>query len=411
MCFVPFFKLILPNSHIELCPDSAAFALYYSGKACGVGSSSNLEKHVYTKFAVLILPLVLANSALAEPRTVIGATVRVDAIVTGLDEPWAIAFLPDDSMLITERGGRLLQIIGGNVQEIGGLPDVFAEGQGGLLDLVLARDFAMTRELFLTFAEPREGGAGTALAVAKFAESAPALTNLKVIYRMNTTSERDIHFGGRVVEARDGTLMLTNGERGNGDLAQDMNADNGKVIRVNRDGSIPSDNPFVAGILPEIWSLGHRNPQGAALDANGRYWTVEHGAKGGDEINHPEAGKNYGWPIITYGLNYDGNKIGIGTNAPGMEQPAFYWDPSIAPSGMMIYSGKLIPAWAGDIFVGSLKFDMISRLEVSGDKVSEAERLFQDIYPRIRDVREAPDGAIWFLSVGDGAAYRISPIE
>ena len=359
------------------------------------------------------LPLLfcLPLAANADTQKTDDMTVDVQQVVSGLDEPWSIAFLPSGAVLITERAGRLLHVDGTKITQVAGLPDVFAQGQGGLLDVVPARNYAQTQEIFLTYAEPRSGGAGTALAIAKFDDVGETLIDLRTIYRMNTTSTRDIHFGGRVVEASDGTLLLTNGERGNGDLSQDMQADNGKVIRINRDGSIPDDNPFVnGGGLPEIWSLGHRNPQGAALDTNGRFWLVEHGAMGGDEINHPEAGKNYGWPIITFGRNYDGNKIGIGTEAPGLEQPAFYWDPSIAPSGMMIYSGKLFPQWQGNIFVGSLKFDMISRLEIDGDTASEAERLFQDQYIRIRDIREAPDGSIWFLSVGDGAAYRISPL-
>lgn len=360
----------------------------------------------------LFLLLCSPMAANAETQKTDLATVNVQQVVSGLDEPWSIAFLPSGALLITERAGRLLHVDGEKIDEISGLPEVFAQGQGGLLDVVLARDYAQTQELFLTFAEPRAGGAGTALAIAKFDEASKTLVDLRTLYRMNTTSTRNIHFGGRLVEARDGTLLLTNGERGNSDLSQDMQADNGKVIRINRDGTIPADNPFVnGGGLPEIWSWGHRNPQGATLDADGRFWVVEHGAMGGDEINHPEAGKNYGWPIITFGLNYDGNKIGIGTGAPGMEQPAFYWDPSIAPSGMMIYSGKLFPQWQGNIFVGSLKFDMISRLEINGDTTSEVERLFQDQYIRIRDIREAPDGAIWFLSVGDGAAFRISPLQ
>ncbi len=364
-----------------------------------------------TKSALLAALLFCSNAAGADPQPTDLISVDVQKVVVGLDEPWSIAFLTDDDVLITERAGRLLHVVGTEVSEIAGVRAVFGQGQGGLFDVVLARDYAQSHELLLSYAEPREGGAGTALAIAKLDLAAKRLTDFKVIYRMNTTSPRDIHFGGRVVEAPDGTLLLTNGERGNGDLAQDMQADNGKVIRINRDGSIPPDNPFVGGGgLPEVWSLGHRNPQGAALDAKGRFWLVEHGAMGGDEINHPEAGKNYGWPIITFGLNYNGNKIGVGTEAPGLEQPAFYWDPSIAPSGMMIYSGKLIPQWQGNIFVGSLKFDMISRLEINGDTASEVERLFQDQYIRIRDIREAPDGSIWFLSVGDGAAYRISPL-
>ncbi len=349
--------------------------------------------------------------ALAEVRETLHGNVTVEQMVAGLDEPWSIAFLPTGSLLITERDGRLLLIRADeSATPVDGVPAVFAKGQGGLFDIVLARDFTTTGDVFLTFAEPRPGGSGTALASARFDEATAALSGWRVIFRQNTASESAVHFGGRVVEASDGTLMLTIGDRGEGDLAQSPEVHNGKVIRVNRDGTVPGDNPFPQGPVPEVWSLGHRNPQGAALDGDGTLWTVEHGAKGGDEINRPQAGKNYGWPVITYGLNYDGNSIGVGTRAPGMEQPEFYWDPSIAPSGMMIYSGRLFEDWSGDIFVGSLKFDMISRLETTDGTLAESERLFQDDYARIRDIREAPDGSIWFLSVGEGAAYRITPL-
>ena len=335
--------------------------------------------------------------------------VKVQKMVSGLDEPWAIGFLPDGSWLITERDGRLTHFKAGEARRVSGVPKVRAQGQGGLLDVVVARDFAQTGEIFLTFSQPARGGARTALAKARFDEGAAALRDLEVIFAMSAASGAGQHFGSRVVEARDGTLFLTIGDRGDRDQAQNARLHNGKVVRVARDGAVPADNPFAGGgALPEIWSLGHRNPQGAALDGQGRLWTVEHGARGGDEINRPVGGRNYGWPVISYGRHYSGAKIGVGTAAEGMEQPAFYWDPSIAPSGMMIYSGRLFPAWKGDIFVGSLKFDMISRLDAGG-RVGEAERLFQNRYPRIRDVREAPDGAIWFLSVGDGAAYRVTP--
>lgn len=363
-----------------------------------------------------LLLCILVGFACAEP--VAAEVLKTDAysldvqqVVSGLDEPWAIAFLSPRKVLITERGGQLLLIDGNDLRPVSGLPAVFAEGQGGLLDIAIARDHATSKEVFLTYAEPRQDEAGTTLAVARFDAETASLRDLRVIFRQNTTSTSEIHFGGRVVEASDGTLFLTIGERGAGALAQALDAHNGKVIRVSRDGSVPADNPRAEGQLPEIWSLGHRNPQGATLDGAGRLWVVEHGAMGGDEINRPEAGKNYGWPVISYGLNYDGNTIGIGTSAPGLEQPAHYWDPSIAPSGMMIYSGKLFPDWQGDFFVGSLKFDMISRLERRGDDLIEVERLFQDRFLRIRDIREAPDGSIWFLSVGDGAAYRATPAK
>ena len=217
------------------------------------------------------------------------------------------------------------------------------------------------------------------------------------------------HFGSRVVEAPDGTLFLTIGDRGDADQAQNLATHNGTVLRLNRDGSVPADNPFLGldGAQPEIWSYGHRNAQGAALDGQGRLWVVEHGARGGDEVNRVERGANYGWPVIAYGRHYSGAKIGEGTAKPGMEQPAHYWDPSIAPSGMVVYSGRLWPQWRGDIFVGSLKFDYISRLD--GARVTEVEQIEAPQTGRVRDIREAPDGSLWFISVGDGAVYRLSP--
>lgn len=358
----------------------------------------------------LVLALPLAAPAQTRHQTAEGP-VTVAPMVTGLTEPWAIAFLPGDEMLITERDGRLLHFGGDGPQTVRGVPKVAAVGQGGLLDVVAARDFADSREIFLTYAQPHRGGARTALAVARLSADARTLEDLRVIFAMSEASGAGRHFGSRVVEAEDGTLFLTIGDRGAADRAQDPEVHNGKVVRVNRDGSIPADNPFADGkdALPAIWSLGHRNPQGAALDEQGRFWTVAHGARGGDEINRPEAGNNYGWPVISYGRHYSGGKIGVGTEKPGMEQPLHYWDPSIAPSGMMIYDGDMFPDWRGDIFVGSLKFDLISRLERDGGEVREAERLFEGDYLRIRDIRQAPDGSIWFLSVGDGAAYRITP--
>lgn len=215
------------------------------------------------------------------------------------------------------------------------------------------------------------------------------------------------HFGARVVEARDGTLFVTIGDRGDAPAAQDLSRHNGKVIRINRDGSVPGDNPFVgvAGALPEIWSLGHRNPQGAALDAAGHLWISEHGAKGGDEVNRVERGKNYGWPVISYGRHYSGARIGEGTRKAGMEQPRHYWDPSIAPSGLLVHSGKGHPDWRGQILVGSLKFDYISRL--AGSPLREVEQIKLPQTDRVRDIVEAPDGAIWFISVGRGAVFRL----
>ena len=334
--------------------------------------------------------------------------VVVEPVLSGLDEPWAVAFLPDGGLLVTERDGQLIHVATGRAPtRLSGVPKVVAQRQGGLLDVVVARDFSSTNTIFLTYSEPREGGSGTALATAQLDVSTSQLTNLTVIFRQRHASRSSHHYGSRVVEAEDGTLFLTVGDRGARAEAQDLTRHNGKVVRVTRSGAVPADNPFATGGgLPEIWSYGHRNPQGAALDGRGRLWTVEHGAQGGDEINRPAKGRNYGWPVISYGRHYSGAKIGEGTEKAGMEQPEYFWDPSIAPSGMMIYSGRLWPDWQGDIFVGSLKFNYLSRLD---PETKREEELFRDVFFRIRDVREAPDGTIWFLSAVDGVLYRMRP--
>ncbi|MEO0486316.1 MAG: PQQ-dependent sugar dehydrogenase [Pseudomonadota bacterium] len=337
--------------------------------------------------------------------------VTVSPVLRGLDEPWGFGFLPSGEVVITERDGRVLLLRPGEgVEEVSGAPDVVSRGQGGLLDVLVPRDFDRTRELYFTYAKRQGlGGAGTAVAKARLRDDGRALLDVETIFEAREGSSGGRHFGSRLVEARDGTLYLTIGDRGDRPSAQDLSNENGAVVRIARDGSIPRGNPFAdGGGQPGIWSYGHRNPQGMAMDADGNIWTVEHGAAGGDEINLIARGANYGWPVISYGRHYSGARIGVGTEAAGMAQPEFYWDPSIAPSGMMIYSGALWPEWAGDIFVGSLKFDMISRLE-RGSTVREAERLESDETLRVRDIREAPDGSIWFLSVGQGALYRMTP--
>ncbi|MEM0977804.1 MAG: PQQ-dependent sugar dehydrogenase [Pseudomonadota bacterium] len=334
--------------------------------------------------------------------------VEVTPVVGDLNAPWAVAIIETGKYLITERDGRIWFVQDGDKTAVSGVPDVYAEGQGGLLDLVLARDFATTNEVFITYSRPSGRGAGTALAVAEFDEGAKRLRNVRDIFVSNDVSGGGRHFGSRVVEANDGTLFLTIGDRGDRPTAQDPSVHNGSVIRVNRDGSIPSNNPSIDGWAAGIYSIGHRNAQGAALDENGQFWTVSHGARGGDEINKPEPGKNYGWPVISYGTHYSGRKIGVGTAADGLEQPIFFWDPSMAPSGMMIYSGDMFPEWKGDIFVGSLKFSYISRLDRNGTRINGEEELFRDVFARIRDVREGPDGAIYFLAVGEDTLYRIT---
>ncbi len=335
--------------------------------------------------------------------------VQVTKMAEGLDAPWAIGILPDGSFVVTERDGELLYVGNGKSKRVRGVPKVAASGQGGLLDVTVARDFAQSREIFLTFSKPQKGGAGTAVAVARLSESGDRLTNLRVIFEAVPGGSGGRHFGSRVVEATDGRLFITIGERGDRPAAQDRSNHMGTVIRINRDGTVPADNPFVGqdGIRPEIWSYGHRNPQGAGLDGQGRLWLSEHGARGGDEVNLVKPGANYGWPVISYGVHYSGGKIGEGTSKAGMEQPEHYWDPSIAPSGLLVYSGKLWPEWRGNLFVGSLKFDYIARL--SGSPLREVEQIKGPETERVRDIVEASDGSIWFISVGQGAIYRMVP--
>ena len=337
-------------------------------------------------------------------------TLIVTKVEDGFDEPWALGFLPDGGFLVTERAGDLWLVNGGHRSRVRGVPDVVAKGQGGLLDILVPRDFATSREIYLTYSKRQPNGIGTALGRGTLTRDGRRLTGFETIFEMTPSSGGGRHFGSRLVEAPDGLIFMTIGERGDRPAAQDTMRHNGSILRVTRDGLWAPGNPFAGPQdgLPEIWSFGHRNPQGMALDLQGNLLAVEHGARGGDEVNRIRKGANYGWPVIAYGRHYSGGSIGEGTHKEGMEQPDYYWDPSIAPSGMMVYSGKLWPKWRGDIFVGSLKFDYISRLTNTA-QIREVERLSGDQTGRVRDVREAPDGTIWFLSVIDGAVYRISP--
>ena len=363
--------------------------------------------NILAKTAVVLL--AAASASLLPDVSQAQTRFKIEPVVTGLSEPWAVAPLPDGSILITQRSGELiLQHLSGRI-EVQGVPEVADDGQGGLLDVTIARDFARTGELFLTYAKRQGRGSGTALVSARLSDDGRRLENVTELFAMAPGSSGGRHFGSRVVEAPDGTLFLTIGDRGDRPSAQDRSVHNGSVIRVNRDGSVPRDNPFVgqAGIQPEIWSFGHRNAQGAGLDLAGNLWLSEHGARGGDEVNLVRKGANYGWPEISYGRHYSGGKIGTGTARDGMEQPKLYWDPSIAPSGLLVYSGALFPEWKGDIFVGSLKFDYIARLE--GDPLTEVQQIQTDETLRVRDIVEGPDGAIWFISVGNDSVYRITP--
>jgi glucose/arabinose dehydrogenase len=364
-------------------------------------------------FLAVSLALGAPHAAAQELRTE-KARIRVATVAQGLEYPWGLAFLPDGRMLVTERPGRLrlVEKDGRLLAPLAGVPEVYARGQGGLLDVALDPRFAENHLVYLSFAEPGQGGAGTAVARGRLGEG--GLENVTVVFRQAPKVAGSSHWGSRLVFARDGTLFVTLGDRFSyRERAQDLGTHLGKIVRVNPDGSVPKDNPFVgrAGALPEIWSLGHRNAQAAALDpATGALWEIEHGARGGDEINIPEAGKNYGWPIITYGVDYSGAKIGEGTAKPGMEQPIYYWDPSIAPSGMAFYTGDKLPAWRGNLFVGALKAQCLVRLELDGAKVVKEERLLAGLGERIRDVRQGPDGLLYLLTdASSGRVLRIEP--
>jgi aldose sugar dehydrogenase len=375
---------------------------------------------VYSRILVAGLATIFAISASAQEQASQKAKFRTDIIVKGLTNPWAIAFLPEGRLLVTEKPGRM-SVYGADGKLVGAVssvPEVAAVGQGGLLDVVLAPDYAQSKRIYFTYAEPRaEKRNGTAVASARLMDEAkkPRLEDVKVIFRQEPAYGGGFHFGSRIAIARDGNLFVTLGERNQKTPAQDLNEHLGKVVRIAPDGSVPKDNPFVgkSGARAEIWSYGHRNPQSAAIHpASGKLWIVEHGARGGDEINIPEAGKNYGWPIITYGVDYSGLRIGEGTSKAGMEQPIHYWDPSIAPSGMAFYTGDAFPGWKGSLFVGALAGQHLSRLELSGEKIVREERLITDLRERIRDVRQAQDGTLWVVTDSrDGKIIRLSPIK
>ena len=343
--------------------------------------------------------------------------LRVVTVAKGLEYPWSLAFLPSGSMIVTEIGGtlRLVSPKGVVSAALKGVPDVYAQGQGGMLDVVLDRDFDSNATIYFSFAEPGKDGGGTAVARARLDIKSLRLTDVKVIFRAVPKVEGGLQFGSRLVIARDNTLFITIGDRAQRERVQDFSINRGQVIRINLDGSIPRDNPFVgrAGYRPEVWSLGHRNPQGAALHPQtGKLWIHEHGAQGGDEVNVPEAGKNYGWPIISYGKFYSGEKIGVGTAKPGLEQPIYYWDPSIAPSGMAFYTGNRFAKWRGNLFVGALKFQLVSRLVLKGETIVAEERILAGLDERIRDVRQGPDGFLYLLTDSDnGRILRIEPVN
>jgi glucose/arabinose dehydrogenase len=332
----------------------------------------------------------------------------VVTVAQGLANPWALAFLPNGKMLVTERPGRLriLSPDGTLSEPVAGLPAVDARGQGGLLDVALDPAFASSSLIYWTYAEPGDGGNNTAAARGKLVDGpTPRVDDVQVIYHQRPSLDSRQHFGSRLVFARDGKLFITQGERSitAGRMqAQSMDGLLGKIVRLNPDGSIPPDNPFVgrAGVPGEIWSIGHRNVQAAALHpTTGELWEVEHGTRGGDEINVARKGKDYGWPTIAYGIEYAGGPITEGITAKaGMEQPLYYWDPVIAPSGMAFYTASLFPAWKGNLFIGGHATNDLVRLELDGEKVVGEERLLKDLGERIRDVRQGPDGALYVVT-------------
>lgn len=364
------------------------------------------------------------------------AAFDVIVVAQGLNKPWAVEPLPEGDFLITEKGGQmrivsakgeigaplggLLPVGQGGVSDAsgqGGLPPITARGQGGLLDVALSPNFTKDRTIFWSFSEQRTGGSGTSVARGTLSQDRKKIEQVRVIFRALPTYDNGLHFGSRLAFGADGKLYITTGDRFDKatmrPLAQSLASHNGKTIRINPDGTVPEDNPFAKqqGALPEIWSVGHRNIQSSTFDDQGRLWTVEHGARGGDELNLVEKGKNYGWAVITYGEEYSGEPIGAGiTQKEGFEQPVYYWDPIIAPSGMEYYTGAAFPSWRGSIFIGGLASQKLVRLVIKDNRVVGEENLLTDRQQRIRDVRQGPDGALYVVTdESNGELLKIAP--
>jgi glucose/arabinose dehydrogenase len=366
--------------------------------------------------AAVSIPLLAAAPAVAETYQSEKHVFRTVTVVSGLDHPWSLAFLPDGRMLVTERVGRLRVIAADGTllpQPVGGVPEVYASGQGGLLDVLPHPDFATNGFVYLSFSAPGEGGAGTGVVRGRLVGN-DRLADVGTVFEAAPKSSGGRHFGSRMVWGPDGKLYVSAGERGNDAWAQMRDRHPGSVLRLNEDGSVPPDNPFVGqrGIRPEIFTWGNRNPQGMIVHpVRGEIWEQEHGPRGGDEINILKRGANYGWPVITYGTAYSGLPMGEGTHKEGMEQPIWHWTPSIAPSGMAYYTGDAFPAWQGNLFVGSLKFRYLERLELDGTKVTHREELLRGELGRIRDVRQGPDGQLYILTdESDGVVVRLEPV-
>ena len=378
------------------------------------------------RIATALAAMLAAAAAHAAPQVFPSSAgnLSIETVAGGLVHPWSLAFLPDGRMLVTERPGRMRIVTrGGELSKpISGVPRVFAISQAGLMDVILDRDYQRNNRIFFCYAEPVERGARIAVAQARLEgahageRNDPRLAGLKVIFRQQGPVSQGLNIGCRMVQAPDSNLFVTLGDHFQAEYAQKLDNHIGKIVRITPDGAAPPDNPFIdkRGALPEIWAYGVRNPQGLAFNpADGQLWEQEHGPMGGDEINIIEKGKNYGWPVVSFGLNYDGSPVGTGKHhAAGMVDPVWHWTPSIAPSGMAFYTGDLFPAWKGNLFNGALKFELVSRLTLEGNKAVKEERMLKDLRERIRDVRVGPDGAIYLLTDnGDGRILRVTPAK
>jgi len=367
--------------------------------------------------AALLAPIPEARAVDAVYDTEKGR-IRVQTIVEGLRHPWGLAFLPDGRILVTERDGNLRLVGGGEVSEpLEGVPEVDTGGQGGLLDVAVDPALSRNRLVYLSYSEAGDGGNSTAVARGRLSEDGARLTGVEVVFSQRPKLDSAMHFGSRLVFDRQGHLFITLGERSKAQFrgqSQQLDSHLGKVIRIRPDGSVPEDNPFAGrrDALPEIWSYGHRNAQGAALNPDtGVLWLNEHGPRGGDEINIPAAGKNYGWPVVSYGVNYDGSPVGTGKReAPGMTGPIYHWTPSIGVSGMAFYTADALPGWRGDVFVGGLAIPKLVRLERDGDRITGSEDLLEDLALRILQVVQGPDGALYLLTdESEGEILRVGP--
>ncbi|HEU4660578.1 MAG TPA: PQQ-dependent sugar dehydrogenase [Pseudolabrys sp.] len=375
---------------------------------------------IWARLALLVAAIAItaARTAFAAPAIFHSSAgdLKVETVAGGLVHPWSLAFLPDGRMLVTERPGRMRIVTDdGKLSSVAGVPKVFARGQAGLLDVAIDRDYANNATIYFCY---NANSSNVAVARARLsADEKPRLDDLTIIFRQKgPASPGSLNVACRIAQARDGNLFVSLGDHFMASNAQSLSDDIGKIVRIRPDGSVPPGNPFAgkAGARPEIWSYGHRNAEGLAFNpADGKLWEQEHGPMGGDEINIIEKGKNYGWPLVSYGVNYDGTPVGHGkTHQAGTVQPVWHWTPSIAPSGMAFYNGKLFPAWRGSLFNGALKFQLLSRLALDGDKVLKEERLLHGLRERIRDVREGPDGAIYLLTDDSkGRILRIVPAK